>query len=263
MSDDEATEVGLFGKSDRCGGLPLTPTPAPSPSLWPPCPAFSLAYPPACAFAAGVGAARVAPTRRAVHAHTLCTRPPRWDALLSSAPLLVCWCAPRVVLGSVHQAIVLINGLAPQRIPKLLQRIMDKLHLPVRFCSGSSFSPQTKLAGGLGHSSPSPFFFFPGGGACCSRALSLVHTPTWRLRAALQNDKPFTSEEEDALTAAFELESSDISLILNTIAFIFETVRRGTCLQPLSSLPPPSRVPRGPQLCRCTKLQYYLRGGVP
>jgi hypothetical protein len=39
----------------------------------------------------------------------------------------------------------------------------------------------------------------------------------------LQGEKPFTREEEDALSGALELEADQVNALLGTIAFIFET----------------------------------------
>jgi len=78
--------------------------------------------------------------------------------------------ADRGIFGgsdNLRNSITIVNGIAVGKLPKLLQRVLDKLHLP--------------------------------------------------------NDKPFSAEEEDALTAAFELDADQVSLLLGTIAFIFET----------------------------------------
>lgn len=70
--------------------------------------------------------------------------------------------------ANLSQAVALINGVDAKRTPKLLQKVLEKLHL--------------------------------------------------------QNEKTFSSEEEDALASAFELDTTALTMLLDTISFIFETV---------------------------------------
>eukprot|EP00051_Salpingoeca_urceolata_P028378 m.486529 g.486529 ORF g.486529 m.486529 type:complete len:202 (-) comp24473_c0_seq1:38-643(-) len=69
--------------------------------------------------------------------------------------------------ANIKHAVGILNGLEPARLPKLLQRILAKLHV--------------------------------------------------------QNGSAFTDEENEALQGALELSHDDLSLLLSTISFFFQT----------------------------------------
>eukprot|EP00040_Diaphanoeca_grandis_P039630 m.259637 g.259637 ORF g.259637 m.259637 type:complete len:205 (+) comp38431_c0_seq1:226-840(+) len=70
--------------------------------------------------------------------------------------------------ANLSQAVALINDVDEKKTPKLLQKVLEKLHL--------------------------------------------------------QNEKTFSADEEDALADAFEIDTSALTLLLDTISFIFETI---------------------------------------
>lgn len=99
---------------------------------------------------------------------------------------------------SLKAAVAIMNEVAANKFPKLLQRVLEKLHLKVRYS-------YNRIVSSLASFQIFAMFLT----AVMSRLLYELNIPFTQ-----QDEKPFSREEEEALLGALDIDAEKLSLLL-------------------------------------------------